>query len=67
MDGKPAYETGFTYKPTGATNDLVGGFDKFAFGLRFWAGAPQAFDVYYDDIALDTKRIGPVHEERAEK
>ncbi len=66
-DGKLAYETGFTYKTTGATNDLVGGFDEFEFGFRLWAGAPQAFDVYYDDIALDAKRIGPVHEDRDEK
>jgi hypothetical protein len=67
VDGKLAYETGFIHKTTGATNDLVGGFDEFAFGFRLWAGAPQAFDVYYDDIALDPKRIGPVHEDHAEK
>ena len=67
VDGKPAYETAFIHKTTGATNDLVGGFDEFAFGFRLWAGATNAFDVYYDDIALDTKRIGPVREGRTEK
>jgi hypothetical protein len=40
--------------------DLVRGFDDFAFGFRAWgAGAKNDFDIYYDDIALDTKRIGP--------
>jgi hypothetical protein len=62
VDGKPAYETGFVSKATGATNNLVGGFDEFAFGFRLWGAAPEAFDVYYDDIALDTKRIGPFQE-----
>jgi len=41
--------------------DLVKGFDDFAFGFRAWgAGAQDDFDIYYDDVALDTKRIGPV-------
>jgi hypothetical protein len=40
--------------------DLVKGFDDFAFGFRAWgAGAKADFDLYYDDIALDTQRIGP--------
>jgi hypothetical protein len=41
--------------------DLVKGFTDFAFGFRAWgAGAKEDFDIYYDDIAIDTKRIGPV-------
>lgn len=60
VDGKLTWEAGFVSKNTGATNNLIGGFDEFAFGFRLWGLAPQAFDVYYDDIALDTKRIGPV-------
>ena len=39
--------------------DLVGGFEEFGLGARVWGQVPQGFDVYYDDIALDTKRIGP--------
>jgi len=26
----------------------------------FWGAPPKGFDVYYDDIAIDTKRVGPV-------
>ena len=41
--------------------DLVKGFVDFAFGFHAWgAGAAEDFDIYYDDIAIDTKRIGPV-------
>jgi hypothetical protein len=58
VDGQLAYETSFVSKTTGATNDLVGGFDEFSFGFRLWGAAPEAFDIYYDDIALNTKRIG---------
>jgi len=42
------------------TSGLVGGFKEFGFGARVW-GAPQTgFDVYYDDIAIGTARIGGV-------
>ena len=41
--------------------DLVKGFSDFAFGFRAWgAGAKEDYDIYYDDLALDTKRIGPL-------
>jgi hypothetical protein len=41
--------------------DLVKGFSDFAFGFRAWgSGAKADYDIYYDDIALDTKRIGPL-------
>jgi hypothetical protein len=49
--------------PKGAdtVKGLVGGFEEFGFGTRVWGAAiPTAFDVYYDDIAIDTKRVGPV-------
>lgn len=40
---------------------LVKGFSDFAFGFRAWGnGGAEDFDIYYDDIAIDTKRIGPV-------
>jgi hypothetical protein len=60
VDGKAAYDTGFVSKRTGATTDLIGGFEEFALGFRLWGAAPEAFDVYYDDVALDVKPIGPV-------
>jgi hypothetical protein len=40
--------------------DLVGGFTDLSLGFRLHGAAPVPFDVYYDDIALDTHRIGPV-------
>ena len=57
VDGERIYDTPFTFKEAGGAN-LVGGFTDIAFGFRLWGAGPQAFDVYYDDIALDTKRIG---------
>jgi hypothetical protein len=48
--------------PKGSDNvkDLVGGFEEFGFGSRVWGQVPQGFDIYYDDIAIDSKRIGPL-------
>jgi hypothetical protein len=40
-------------------DNLVKSFDDFAFGFRYWGSAKAGFDIYYDDIAIDTKRIGP--------
>lgn len=41
----------------GTSTDLIGGFDTFGFGFHDWH--PQkAFDVYYDDLVLDAKRVG---------
>lgn len=37
---------------------LVGGFSDFGFGYYAWHPATYPFDVYYDDIVLDTKPIG---------
>jgi hypothetical protein len=44
----------------GQSADLVGGFTDAAFGFLLWGAAPVPFDIYYDDIALDTHRIGPI-------
>ena len=41
-------------------SDLTGGFYDFAFGFRYWGSTKADFDIFYDDIAIDTKRIGPV-------
>jgi hypothetical protein len=37
---------------------LTGGFYDFAFGFRYWGAPKTDYDIYYDDIAIDTKRIG---------
>jgi hypothetical protein len=40
--------------------NLVGGFEEFGLGARVWGAAQGGFDVYYDDIALGTTRIGAI-------
>jgi hypothetical protein len=42
----------------GKSSGLVGGFTDFGFGFYIWHPATYVFDVYYDDIVLDTKPIG---------
>jgi hypothetical protein len=42
----------------GSSSGLVGGFAAFGFGFYAWHPASYPFDVYYDDIVLDTKRVG---------
>jgi hypothetical protein len=47
-------------RKTPETRNLVGGFREVGFGARSWAPAvTKDFDILYDDIAIDTKRIGP--------
>jgi hypothetical protein len=41
----------------GKTSGIIGAFDTFGIGFHDWHPA-KAFDVYYDDVVLDTKRIG---------
>jgi hypothetical protein len=61
VDGQPVLDTPFTYKTPGPSTDLVGGFTDIAFGFRLWGASPAPFDIYYDDIALDTHRLGPIN------
>jgi hypothetical protein len=57
VDGISSFYQGmFTFN--GASTGLVGGFSAFGFGYYAWHPATYAFDVYYDDIVLDTKRVG---------
>ena len=58
IDGKKVTDTKVGYKGTG--DHLIKGFTEFGFGFRSWGNVPNGFDVYYDDIALGTGRIGPV-------
>jgi hypothetical protein len=41
----------------GKSSGIIGGFSVFGFGFHSW-GASMAFDLYYDDIVIDTKRVG---------
>ena len=41
----------------GKTSGIIGVFDTFGIGFHDWHPA-KAFDVYYDDVVLDAKRIG---------
>ncbi|MDP9148993.1 MAG: hypothetical protein M3O36_03490, partial [Myxococcota bacterium] len=42
----------------GMTSGQVGGFVDFGFGYYAWHPATYAFDMFYDDIVLDTARVG---------
>jgi hypothetical protein len=41
-----------------ASSGLVGGFTVFGVGFYDWHPSGFDFDIYYDDIVLDTKRVG---------
>ena len=58
VNGEKVNTVKFTW-PKDSTNvkGLVGGYQEFGFGARVWGAPPQGFDVYYDDIAIDTRRI----------
>jgi hypothetical protein len=42
------------------TANLVGGYQEWGFGNRVWQVPAPTMDIYYDDIAISTTRIGPV-------
>lgn len=60
VDGDLVLATNFVSKVTGGRTGLVGAFTDLALGFRLWGAAPEAFDLYYDDIALGTQRLGPL-------
>jgi hypothetical protein len=41
----------------GTSTGLIGGFELFGFGFHDWH-PNKPFDLYYDDIVLDIKRVG---------
>ena len=61
MNGQKVDTVKIRLKPKGSDtlSNLVGGFVEFGFGARVWGAPPKGFDVYYDNIAIGTKRIGP--------
>jgi len=58
IDGNKAVDKAVAFK--GTKENLVKGFVDFGFGFRSWGNVPNGFDVYYDDIAFGTERVGPV-------
>jgi hypothetical protein len=70
IDGKPVImsqkeqkgETAQFHWPAGSetSSNLVGGYNEVGFGARPWCAVSKDFDVLFDDIVIDTKRIGPV-------
>ncbi len=42
----------------GMSSGLIGTFADFGFGFYDWHPSGFVFDVYYDDIVLDTQRVG---------
>jgi hypothetical protein len=47
-------------KDSANVTGLVGGYQEFGFGARVWGTPQNGFDVYYDDIAIGTQRLGGV-------
>ncbi|MGA2232850.1 MAG: hypothetical protein ABSH22_18275 [Tepidisphaeraceae bacterium] len=58
IDGDKVTDTKVVYK--GTADHLVKDFVDFGFGFRSWGRVPNGFDVYYDDIAIGSERIGPI-------
>lgn len=52
----PVDKVTFAWKD--ATSNLTGGFQEWGFGMRAWQNPTPAMDVWYDDIAVSTTRIG---------
>jgi hypothetical protein len=44
----------------GRNSGIIGGFDFFGFGFHSWASS-AVVDRFFDDIALDTMRVGCIH------
>jgi len=69
VDGKPmaqldAQHIDFSTTPkmpgsvlNGLSSGIIGGFSFYGFGIHSW-GPSSAVDTYYDDLVLDTKRVG---------
>lgn len=57
LDYPPGHTPG-TPLYNGMSSGLIGAFTDFGFGFYDWHPSGFAFDVYYDDIVLDTKRVG---------
>jgi hypothetical protein len=59
MNGEKVETVKFAWpKGSDTVSGLVGGYKEFGFGARAWQNPMTAFDVYYDDIAIGTARLG---------
>ena len=58
----PAGHAAGTPLYNGMNSGLIGSFVDFGFGFYDWHPMTVGFDVYYDDIVLDTKRVGCLSE-----
>jgi hypothetical protein len=58
IDGEKVTDSKVAFR--GASENLVKGFVEFGFGFRSWGNVRSSFEVYYDDIAFSTERIGPL-------
>ena len=58
---EPVNTVKFTWpKVDGKDSNLTGGYQEWGFGMRAWQIPTPAMDVYYDDIAISTTRMGAV-------
>ena len=59
--GEKAESVKFVW-PKGSANasGLVGGYQEIGLGLRAWGMQAQPLDVYYDDLAVGTQRLGGI-------
>jgi hypothetical protein len=53
----PSGHTPGTPLSNGTSSGLIGGFTMFGLGFHDWH-PNKAFDLFYDDLVLDTKRVG---------
>jgi hypothetical protein len=61
VDGQQTVDKSFKFNST--NSDLVKGFSEFDLGFRSWAPVTQVtndIDIYFDDLALSDKPIGPL-------
>jgi hypothetical protein len=59
VDGEQVDSTVFTYKTFGNTG-LIKKISNIGFGVRVFGPVPNEYDIYYDNVAFDSKRIGPM-------
>jgi hypothetical protein len=61
VGGEKAGMVKFVWPKGSATaSGIVGGFQELGLGARVWGRPAQGFDIYYDDLAIGTARLGPV-------
>lgn len=59
VDGEQVDSTVFNYKTFGNTG-LIKKISNIGFGVRVFGPVPNEYDIYYDNVAFDSKRVGPL-------